>query len=120
MLLREARKPRLAKRKLEQTEEEKDKDDEDSDKDVQKGWTVKRWTQIPAHLEETEREYLAKRRRGTANAVQAAAITPAVPTRKAKVRKLDAEGNATVYEVIVPEGQPVSYTHLTLPTKRIV
>lgn len=113
-LLREARRPRLAKRKQEPTEDEKGEEEDEVDKDVQTAWQAKKWSQIPAHLEEPDREYLAKRRKGlpsihTAMALQAAAAAvSAAPTRKTKVMKSDAEGNTTVYEVLVPEGQAIA------------
>lgn len=108
-LLREARKPRFAKRKPEPTEEDKGDDEDEDEKQTQKGFQAKKWTQLPRHLEEPEQEFLAKRRKGLPNPYipQASMITATVPTRKAKVRKLDANGNSTIYEVIVPEGQPV-------------
>ncbi|KAF1344760.1 hypothetical protein BDV97DRAFT_362417 [Delphinella strobiligena] len=111
-LLREARRPRLAKRK-EPTEDEKGEEDEDTEKEMQTGFLAKKWTHVPAHLEEPEREYLAKRRKGlpsvhTTLALQAAINIPLTAvTRKAKVMKSDAQGNTTVYEVLVPEGQVV-------------
>ncbi|KAL1301528.1 hypothetical protein AAFC00_005769 [Neodothiora populina] len=111
-LLREARRPRLAKRK-EPTEDEKGDEEDEGEKELQTGFLVKKWSQLPAHLEEPEREFLAKRRKGlpslhTALAIQAAANIPSTAaTRKAKVSKTDAQGNTTVYEVIVPEGQTV-------------
>ncbi|KAF4549330.1 Hypothetical protein D9617_22g066760 [Elsinoe fawcettii] len=108
-ILREARKPRFAKRKAEQTEEEKVEDDEETkDRPVQVGWAAKKWSQTPRHAEEPDREYLAKRRKGlTSTYVEAPVMVPQVATRTAKVRKLDAAGNATVYDVIVAEGQTV-------------
>lgn len=111
-LLREARRPRLAKRK-EPTEDEKGDDDEDGEKEAETGFLAKKWSHVPAHLEEPEREYIAKRRKGlpsvhTTLALQAATNIPATaPTRKAKVMKADADGKTTVYEVLVPEGQVV-------------
>lgn len=112
-LLREARRPRLAKRK-EPTDDEKGEDDEETaEKETQTGFSAKKWSHVPAHLEEPEREYLAKRRKGlpslhTTLALQAAINIPALAaTRKAKVMKADADGNMTVYEVLVPEGQVV-------------
>ncbi|GAB7353594.1 hypothetical protein MBLNU459_g4015t1 [Dothideomycetes sp. NU459] len=112
-LLREARRPRLAKRKQEPAEDEKGEEEEEADKDVQTGWQAKKWSQLPVHLEEPDREYLAKRRKGlpsmhAAMALQAAAaVVSSAPTRKTKVAKLDADGNTTVYEVLVPEGQVI-------------
>ena len=111
-LLREARKPRLAKRK-EPTEDEKGDEEEDGEKEMQTGFLAKKWAHVPAHLEEPEREYVAKRRKGlpslhTTLALQAAVnISSTAPTRKARVMKADAEGKTTVYEVLVAEGQVV-------------
>lgn len=111
-LLREARRPRLAKRK-DPLEDEKGDDDEEGEKEIQTGFLAKKWSQVPAHLEEPEREYLAKRRKGlpslhAALALQAAANIPVTAaTRKAKVMKSDGHGNTTIYEVLVPEGQVV-------------
>ncbi|KAH0394932.1 hypothetical protein KCU89_g10853, partial [Aureobasidium melanogenum] len=111
-LLREARRPRLAKRPQEPTEDDKQEEDEEGET-VQTGWQSKKWSQVPSHLEKPEREFLAKRRKGlpslhTQIALQAAnAAASSVPTRKAKVMKSDADGNTTVYEVLVPEGQTV-------------
>lgn len=108
-LLREARKPRFAQPKRERAEEEKtEEDDETKNREVQVGWTAKKWAQVPRHAEEPEHEYLAKRRKGLPSSyAEAPAFVPQIATRTAKVRKLDAAGNATVYEVIVPEGQAV-------------
>lgn len=111
-LLREARRPRLAKRPQEPTEDDKQEDEEESET-VQTGWLSKKWSQVPSHLEKPEREFLAKRRKGlpslhTQMALQAAnAAASSAPTRKTKVMKADANGNTTVYEVLVPEGQTV-------------
>ncbi|KAF2225261.1 hypothetical protein BDZ85DRAFT_259911 [Elsinoe ampelina] len=108
-ILREARKPRFAKRKSEPAEQEKvDDDEEPKERPVQVGWAAKKWSQTPRHAETPDREYLAKRRKGlTSTYVEAPVVVPQVATRTAKVRKLDAAGNATVYEVIVAEGQVV-------------
>ncbi|KAG8628891.1 hypothetical protein KVT40_002756 [Elsinoe batatas] len=108
-ILREARKPRFAKRKSEPTEQEKvDDEEEPKERPVQVGWAAKKWSQTPRHAEAPDREYLAKRRKGLTSAyVEAPVVVPQVATRTAKVRKRDAAGNATVYEVIVAEGQTV-------------
>ncbi|THV75149.1 hypothetical protein D6D28_02048 [Aureobasidium pullulans] len=111
-LLREARRPRLAKRPQEPTEDDKP-EEEDENEAVQTGWQSKKWSQVPSHLEKPEREFLAKRRKGlpslhTQIALQAAnAAASSAPTRRTKVMKSDADGNTTVYEVLVPEGQTV-------------
>ncbi|KAI5208616.1 hypothetical protein E4T39_01267 [Aureobasidium subglaciale] len=111
-LLREARRPRLAKRPQEPTEDDKQEEEEEGEA-VQTGWQSKKWSQVPSHLEKPEREFLAKRRKGlpslhTQIALQAAnAAASSAPTRKIKVMKSDANGNTTVYEVLVAEGQTV-------------
>jgi len=110
-LLREARRPRLAKRTQEFVEVDKGEEEEEGERDItQTGFTAKRWSQLLTHLEEPEREYLAKRRKGlpSLHAFQTiAAIASNAPTRKTKVIKADADGNTTIYEVLVPEGQKV-------------
>ncbi|KEQ72369.1 hypothetical protein M436DRAFT_73340 [Aureobasidium namibiae CBS 147.97] len=111
-LLREARRPRLAKRPQEPTEDDK-QEEEDEGEPVQTGWQSKKWSQVPSHLEKPEREFLAKRRKGlpslhTQIALQAAnAVASSANTRKTKIMKSDADGNTTVYEVLVAEGQTV-------------
>ncbi|KAI5249358.1 hypothetical protein E4T43_00745 [Aureobasidium subglaciale] len=111
-LLREARRPRLAKRPQEPTEDDKQEEEEEGEA-VQTGWQSKKWSQVPSHLEKPEREFLAKRRKGlpslhTQIALQAAnAAASSAPTRKTKVMKSDADGNTTVYEVLVAEGQTI-------------
>ncbi|KAI4846468.1 hypothetical protein E4T44_05044 [Aureobasidium sp. EXF-8845] len=111
-LLREARRPRLAKRPQEPTEDDKQEEEEEGEP-VQTGWQSKKWGQVPSHLEKPEREFLAKRRKGlpslhTQIALQAAnAVVSSTNTRKTKIMKSDADGKTTVYEVLVPEGQTV-------------
>ncbi|KAI5209355.1 hypothetical protein AUEXF2481DRAFT_38281 [Aureobasidium subglaciale EXF-2481] len=111
-LLREARRPRLAKRPQEPTEDDKQEEEEEGEA-VQTGWQSKKWSQVPSQLEKPEREFLAKRRKGlpslhTQIALQAAnAAASSAPTRKTKVMKSDADGNTTVYEVLVAEGQTI-------------
>jgi len=113
-LLREARKPRSAKRKAEVavTTEEKRVDEpgeEPKEGLVSSGWNAKKWGLVPRNLEEAEFEYLAKRRKGLPSTYSEAPVfVPQVATRTAKVRKVDSAGNAIVYEVIVPEGEVVA------------
>lgn len=66
-----------------------------------------RWAQVPRSQEAPDRELLAKRRKGLApmHAIGVAAGT--VNLRKTKVKRADAEGRITVWEVMVPEGQTV-------------
>lgn len=82
------------------------KDEEEESKQVQTGFTIKKFVKVPRHLEVSEPEYLAKRRKGLPSPYVVNGISqPAL--RETKVKKLDAEGNATVYKVLVPEGQAV-------------
>ncbi|GAB7336995.1 hypothetical protein MBLNU457_g2411t2 [Dothideomycetes sp. NU457] len=108
-LLREARKPRFAKRKTERHEDDKGDDEDEAETEVSKGWQTKKWGQVPRQLEVPEREYLAKRRKGLPSlaATEPTPAVPQVPTRTAKVRKLDDAGNSTIYEVIAPVGQTI-------------
>ncbi|KAI9700883.1 MAG: hypothetical protein M1820_006644 [Bogoriella megaspora] len=108
-LLRIARAPWLFK-PAEKDEETTHNRDEDDNKESERGFTARKWTQLPRQLEEPEREYLAKRRKGLPSPYSTEAthtVIPVGPTRKTKVRKTDADGNVTIWEVIVPEGQIV-------------
>jgi hypothetical protein len=84
--------------------------EEEEVKETPQGFVAKRWVQVPTHLEEPEREHLAKRRKGlppiSGNSLLGT-IPPAAATRKTKVRKVDAEGNVHIYEVLAPEGQTI-------------
>lgn len=92
-------------------DDEKDNPPEEEEvKEVQQGFVAKKWTVLPRHLEEPAREHLAKRRKGLPATWSGGALGPlATQTalRKTKVRKFDTEGNAHIYEVIVPEGQKI-------------
>lgn len=84
--------------------------EEEEVKEVQQGFVAKKWSVLPRHLEEPEREHLAKRRKGLPATWSGGALGPlATQTafRKTKVRKFDAEGNAHIYEVLAPEGQKI-------------
>ncbi|KAF2691860.1 hypothetical protein K458DRAFT_482542 [Lentithecium fluviatile CBS 122367] len=91
-------------------EEDKDgPDEEDEPKEVPQGFMVKKWVKVPRHLEDTEPEYLAKRRKGLPSQYVTHSQLSAQPAglRETKVKKTDAEGNVSVYKVLVPEGQAV-------------
>jgi hypothetical protein len=94
-------------------EEDRDHlEEEDEPKEVQQGFTVKKFVKVPRHLEESEPEYLAKRRKGLPSQYAAASVaTTAQPTptplRETKVKKVDSEGNVSVYKALVPEDQKV-------------
>ncbi|MCJ1226133.1 hypothetical protein MMC12_002782 [Toensbergia leucococca] len=92
-------------------EDEKDLgEEEDAEGEIDAGFVAKRWAVVPRHLEGAEPEYLAKRRKGLPS-VYSGITGPLVGNsgqmRKTKVRKVDAEGNVYVWEVLVPEGQTV-------------
>ncbi len=91
-------------------EEEKEKGEEDdADTNDHAGFPAKKWSLIPRENEGPEPEYLAKRRKGLPSIYTSA--TPHARTsgnmRKTKIRKVDSEGNQSVWDVLVPEGQTV-------------
>ncbi|KAL8975400.1 MAG: hypothetical protein Q9197_000381 [Variospora fuerteventurae] len=111
-LLRAARSGEIPKKASPQPLVEEDKENgEDYEPvgDIDLGFLAKRWAAVPRHLEGPEPEFLAKRRKGLPSAYTAplGQIHGAAPMRKIKVKKTDAEGNASVLDVIVPEGQTV-------------
>ncbi|KAL8655518.1 MAG: hypothetical protein Q9210_000824 [Variospora velana] len=111
-LLRAARSGEIPKKALPQPLVEEDKENgEDYEPvgDIDLGFLAKRWAAVPRHLEGLEPEFLAKRRKGLPSAYTAplGQTHGAAPMRKIKVKKTDAEGNAAVLDVLVPEGQTV-------------
>lgn len=111
-LLRAARSGEMTKKAAPQPLQEDDKDnadDDDQPADLDFALIAKRWAAIPKHLEAPEPEFLAKRRKGLASAYTALVgqANGAIPMRKTKVRKFDADGNASILEVLVPDGQTV-------------
>jgi hypothetical protein len=109
-LLRAARSGRIYKPPAPPEDDRENMEEEDETKEVQKGFTVKKWARVPRHLEDSEPEYLAKRRKGLPSQYAAINGVSALPTpmRETKVQKLDAEGNVSVYKVLVPEGQTIA------------
>jgi hypothetical protein len=109
-LLRAARSGRIYKPPAPPEDDRETMEEEDETKEVQKGFTVKKWARVPRHLEDPEPEYLAKRRKGLPSQYAAINGVSALPTpmRETKVQKLDAEGNVSVYKVLVPEGQTIA------------
>ncbi|KAL8700923.1 MAG: hypothetical protein Q9224_000737, partial [Gallowayella concinna] len=112
-LLRAARSGEMTKKAAPQLLQEDDKENADDDEpaaDVDLAFMARRWAAIPRHLEGPEPEFLAKRRKGLPSAYTGllAQANGAIPMRKTKIRKLDAGGNASVLEVLVPEGQTVN------------
>ncbi|KAL8952206.1 MAG: hypothetical protein Q9222_001861 [Ikaeria aurantiellina] len=111
-LLRAARSGEITKKAPPQPLQEDDKENGDEDEpagDVDSAFMAKRWATVPKHHDVPEPEFLAKRRKGLPSAYTASVsqVNGATPMRKTKIKKFDAEGNASVLEVLVPEGQTV-------------
>ena len=108
-LLRAARMPQ-AKKIVTAPLMEDDKDqgeDEDADGEIDAAFVAKRWAVVPKDLEGPEPEYLAKRRKGLPS-IHTGTAQPMNGTprmRKTKIRKYDANGNSSVLEVLIPDGQ---------------
>ena len=76
----------------------------------QGAFVATKWQPVPSHLEEPEVEYLAKRRKGLPP-LGPNGLPPSYPAGgvmvRTKVRRIDAEGNGYVENVVVPEGHTV-------------
>ncbi|KAK8230726.1 hypothetical protein HDK90DRAFT_331035 [Phyllosticta capitalensis] len=112
LLLRAARAGTLYKLPTPPEEEEKEKEGEEGEepKEARVGFVAKKWSQVPRNVEEPEREYLAKRRKGLPSAYTGSTTNGAssnVPMRETKVKRTDADGSIHVYKVLVPEGHRV-------------
>ena len=90
-----------------------DDDKENEDDEIAKGddettLVAHRWALIPRDVEGPEPEYLAKRRKGLPS-VYTGIMAPvgAGQMRRTKIRKVDSQGNNSIWEVLVPEGQTV-------------
>ena len=109
-LLRAARMPQAKKPTTPLLEDDKEPgEDEDADGEIDTGFVAKRWAVLPKELEGPEPEFLAKRRKGLPS-VHSGSLGSTSNTgqmRKTKIRKIDTEGNNSVWEVLVPEGQTV-------------
>lgn len=105
-ILRAARAGRIYRPPAPPEDDNEMKDEEEEIKEVQTGFTVKKYVKVARHLEGPEPEYLAKRRKGLPSQHAMNGIAQPI-LRETKVKKLDAEGNALVYKVLVPEGQAV-------------
>ncbi|KAL8945435.1 MAG: hypothetical protein Q9211_000038 [Gyalolechia sp. 1 TL-2023] len=111
-LLRAARSGEITKKAPQQPLLEDDKEngeDDDALADADLAFMAKRWAAVPRHLEGPEPEFLAKRRKGLSSAYtgplgQASGVTP---IRKTRVKKIDGDGNATVLDVLVRDGQTI-------------
>ncbi len=109
-LLRAARMPQAKKPTTPLLEDDKEPgEDEDAGGEIDTGFVAKRWAVLPKELEGPEPEFLAKRRKGLPS-VHSGSLGSTSNTgqmRKTKIRKIDTEGNNSVWEVLVPEGQIV-------------
>lgn len=112
-LLRAARSGRIYKRPAPPEEEEADpeailgdKPEKKEEDPKDKGFTAKAWKPAPRHLDLTDNDYLAKKRK---NLVPKKPLAPPViPTvTKTTVKRIDAAGNEYVQDVVVPHGQKV-------------
>ena len=109
-LLRAARMPQAKKPTTPLLDDDKEPgEDEDADGELDTGFVAKRWAVLPKELEGPEPEFLAKRRKGlpSVHSGTLGTIDSTAPMRKTKIRKMDNEGNNSVWEVLVPEGQTV-------------
>lgn len=92
------------------TEDEKELvEEEDADGEMDAGFSIRRWALVPKHLEGPEPEFLAKRRKGLPSFYTGTMGPTGTPgqMRKTKIKKVDSEGNVSVWDVLVPEGQTV-------------
>ena len=109
-LLRIARRGRNVRLNPQPVEEDKLLgDEEDAEREVDPESVFSNWQRIPQHLDQPIPEYLAPRRKGLPPLYGGNTLigdNPA-PMRKTKLRKADTEGNETILEVLVPEGQAV-------------
>lgn len=90
--LRLARAPTVSKPLTPANEDEEDNaGDNQRAKEANWGISISKWTQVPRHLEEPEREYLAKRRQGLpaapSNLAAAVNLSQAGPLRKTKLKR---------------------------------
>jgi hypothetical protein len=106
-LLRAARAGRILQRTLQNNDEDKDgpDDGEEAEGEQDTSFVVQRWAQLPKEAEEPEPEYLAKRRKGLPMLYGGMGESGAtVPMRKCKIKKIDADGNPYLLDVLIPEG----------------
>jgi hypothetical protein len=105
-LLRLARLPKVSKPSHANDDDEKEnaEEEETTKADDRRGFRVRRWSQMPKEYSAPDKDYLAKRRKGlqAANGVLNGGQVQPIPT--IKVRKMDAEGNPHVYDVIAAPG----------------
>ncbi|MCJ1400105.1 LYR motif-containing protein 4 [Xylographa trunciseda] len=109
-LLRAARMGQINRPKPTPPDDEKEPgEDDEVDGDIDTGYVAIKWSQVSKELEEPEMEFLAKRRKGLPSVYggNIGSQGSASQMRKVKVRRVDAEGNSSVWDVLVPEGTVV-------------
>ena len=106
-LLRAARRGQIKTPHSRTVEEEKEMQDEDeADNPTEEGYMASKWSQLPKDSDQPEPEFLAKRRKGLPSLYGTGAAVSG-PMRKTKVKRVDAEGHVSIYEVLAPEGTRV-------------
>ena len=109
-LLRIARRGRTVRSTPQPVEEDKLLgDDEDADGEADPDYIFSKWQPLPEHTHIPVQDYLAPRRKGLPPLYGSSGTNGdnASQLRKTMIRKTDTEGNQTVLEVLVPEGQAV-------------
>ena len=109
-LLRAARMPQMHKPPAPLLEEDKELgEEEDAEGEPDTTLIVNKWSLVPRNMEEPELEYLAKRRKGLPPVYGGLSnVSGQTPTmRQIKVRRVDADGNAHVWDVMAPEGTAI-------------
>lgn len=92
----------------EEKPEDENAEEGKNDKNEDRGYLAKKWKPVPEHLLEPEHkhfEFLAKRRKGLPSFYGGEQLGGPLTMRKTKVQKADVNGEISVYEVLVPEGQ---------------
>ena len=106
-LLRAARRGQIKTPHSRTVEEEKEmQDDEEADNPAEESYVAPKWSQLPKDVDQPEPDFLAKRRKGL-RSLYGSGAPASGPMRKTKVKKVDAEGNVSIYEVLAPEGARV-------------
>lgn len=112
-LLRAARSGKIYRRPVPVEEEEADADvvldgkpEKKEEDPKEKGFVAKAWKPVPRHLDLTDNDFLAKKRK---NLVPMKPVAPPVVATltKTTVKRVDAAGNEYVQELVVPHGQKV-------------
>ncbi|KAL4922206.1 hypothetical protein BDW62DRAFT_79123 [Aspergillus aurantiobrunneus] len=117
-LLRAARSGCIYIRQASKDFEDEDKEttdleDQQTQQNLERKFSMRKWTAVPKHLEGPEVEFLAKRRPGLPSLYGATAGTVdsangSVPMRKTRFKKIDpVTGNVSIYAAWVPEGHKI-------------